>query len=410
METNMSQENKTLSPDSVIASARYGAERDYWLDRLSGEIVKCYFPYDDSGGGLADQPHERIKTAVTGELFKGLVKLSGGRDHTLHMLLVAAVMVLLDRYAYDSPGDIIVGAPIYKRSADAGAEYINTVLPLGARLEQAMTFKELLLAVRRAVLDADRHKNYPIGMLVSQLGMIMPQEGGDFPLFDAAVLLESIHDRQDLAPVKINMIFSFSRLEESLELTVYYNSLRYREATVRRIADRLPRVLEQGVFNVDLPLAGIDLFAPGEKKRILEDFNRTAAGYPRDKTVHQLFGEQVERRGDAVAVVDGPAAITYRQLAEKSGRLAGHLKEQGVLPDDIAAIMIKPSIDMIIGIMGILKAGAAFLPIDPDYPKERIDYMLTDSSARLLLTKDGVAFPGQPVPGMIPLPGGAPEG
>ncbi|NIM13605.1 MAG: AMP-binding protein, partial [Candidatus Aminicenantes bacterium] len=146
--------------------------------------------------------------------------------------------------------------------------------------------------------------------------------------------------------------------------------------------------------------AEIELISEKEKKEILYDFNDTQTDYPENKTIHQLFEEQAVRTPDGVAVtahslgaqgtVPSPTdhiSMTYRELNKKSNQLAHLLREKGIVPDTIAAIMVERSLEMIIGILGILKAGGAYLPIDPDYPEERIKYMLEDSKAKILLAE-----------------------
>ncbi|MCX6584522.1 MAG: non-ribosomal peptide synthetase, partial [Candidatus Aminicenantes bacterium] len=156
------------------------------------------------------------------------------------------------------------------------------------------------------------------------------------------------------------------------------------------------RILSSILENPLQKLWEIEIISPEEKKKILFDFNNTGVEYPTDKTIPQLFEEQVERAHDRIAVfshgrtrtnTDNNVSLSYRLLNEQSGRLAGLLIEKGVLADDIVSIMMERSIDLIIGILGILKAGAAYLPIDPEYPQERIDYMLKDSGTKIMIRR-----------------------
>jgi amino acid adenylation domain-containing protein len=384
-------EKRVISHEALIAAGNYAKERDYWLEKLSpaGELRKSYFPYDYKGkteNKFFDPASKGpVKTRFTGELFSRLIKVSNGFDYTLHMIAAALVAVLLDKYTYNGNKDIIIGAPIYKQKIDAAMEFVNTVLALRVQLQENMTFKELLLQVRQTMVDADKNKNYPIEALVSQLNMSISEY--DCPLFDVAVLLENIHNIGYLRPVNLNMIFCFRRTEESVELEVQYNESRYERETVERIASHFTWLLQQALFNVYMKLSEVDITTEEEKKQLINDFNDTAMEYPQDKTVHELFEEQVEKRPGHIAAAAEGAGVTYRELNEKSDQVAHVLREKGVGPDIIVGIMIERSMEMVVGLLGILKAGGAYLPIDPKYPQERRRYMLADCNARILLSE-----------------------
>ncbi|MCP5109075.1 MAG: amino acid adenylation domain-containing protein, partial [bacterium] len=167
--------------------------------------------------------------------------------------------------------------------------------------------------------------------------------------------------------------------------------------TIDRITGHLVRFLSQAISHINRELVQIDILSEDEKRRLLEDFNDTGTQYPRDKTIHQLFEEQVEITPDVVALAHmtyktNMSYMTYDQLNRKSIQSAGLLQERGVAPGDIVGLMLERSLEMIMGILAILKADGAYLPIDPDYPQDRIDFMLKDSNARLLLTKESDIF------------------
>ena len=157
---------------------------------------------------------------------------------------------------------------------------------------------------------------------------------------------------------------------------------------MRRFAAHYLKILEEVAEGTEKRLLEIDLLSEAEKKQILFDFNNTDAVYPKNKTIHQFFEEQVERTPDHVAVVSGDKQLTYRELNEKANRLARLLRTQGIGPDKIAGLMIDRSLEMITGILGILKAGGACLPIDENLPASRLLHVLNDSGAQVLLTRE----------------------
>jgi fengycin family lipopeptide synthetase D len=387
-------------PDQLaVAASQNIKEREYWLKKLSGDLVKSYFPYDHQKKVSNDSKKDAVTFRYTGELFSRLMALSNGSDPRLHMILAAGLVVVLHKYT--SRSDIIVGVPIYKQEIDA--EFINTVLALRNWLKGDMSFKELLLQVRQTIGEAVENQGYPIETLLYKLNMSLT--GNDFPLFDTFVLLENIHEKKYIQHINNNMTFIFSRTREYIEGKLEYNSLLYEKPTVARIALHFKNVLDQVLLDVNISIVGIDMLSKEEKKKLLFDFNDTEADFPRGKTIHRLFEEQVERTPDHIAVIGmehgawtmekylegtgglAPMNITYRELNKESNRLAHLLQEKGVKCDTIAAIMVERSPEMIIGIMGILKAGGTYLPLDPESPTNRILLMLADSKAGILLTQ-----------------------
>ncbi|MFC2146102.1 amino acid adenylation domain-containing protein [Acidobacteriota bacterium] len=184
-----------------------------------------------------------------------------------------------------------------------------------------------------------------------------------------------------------------------IDIDLVYNREYFEPGAIERMSGHFCLIMENIIKNPIQPVHEIDILSEKEKLQLLVDFNDTTVDYPRDMTIHELFAEQVEQTPDYIAVT-GPLAIeyrtymthmtyiSYRELNEKSNQLASLLKEKGVGPDTITAIMVERSLEMIIGILGILKTGGAYLPIDPDYPVERINYMLADSGAEILLKND----------------------
>jgi amino acid adenylation domain-containing protein len=371
----------------IIAANQNIDERDFWLDKLSGKLVKTNFPYDFKKTDENENAYSFDETGfyLPGEVFSALMKISNGSDYTLNTILAAAVVVLLHKYT--GSNDIIVGAPIYKQ--DLETELINKVLTLRNRLEDHLIFKELLIKVSQTIMEATENYNYPVELLLEQLNIPFPGNG-DFPLFDVAVLLENIHDKGYIKYINTNMIFSFLRVDEGIKGILEYNVLRYNRETIERIVSHLVVLLENAVVNIDVKLSGIGILSEEEKRLLLFDFNDTETAYPGSKTLHKLFEEEVEKTPDIIAVVWRDQQVSYGELNERANRIARILRSRGVGPDRIVGLLIKRSIDMIVSILGILKAGGAYLPIDPDTPKNRIVSMMEDCQASVILTSSDV--------------------
>ncbi|MFC2155938.1 AMP-binding protein, partial [Acidobacteriota bacterium] len=292
---------------------------------------------------------------------------------------------------------IIIGSPILKPEVEA--DYTNIVIALRNQVKKGMTFKELLFAVRQTCSEAIENQGYPIEILMEELDL--PFVDGDFPLFDTAILVENIHEKKHLSSVTPGIIFSFSKTNESIGCGLEYDSCLYEPATAGRFMSHFKRLLEAVLSDVEIKIQALDILSQEEKKKLLYDLNDTATDYPKNRTIPELFREQVARNPHNIALI-GPAisnipdkesgstigeriSLTYNQLNSETDRLAALLLEKGVGPDTIVGLLAERSIEMIIAIFAILKAGDAYLPIEPRSPEARKLYMLQESRTNLLL-------------------------
>jgi tyrocidine synthetase III len=369
--------------NQAAAAAQNLEARDYWLNKLEGELVKTMFPreYKNENNSGQSPPFETISFEFTGELFQQLMKLSNGFDYTLHMILTAAVALLLEKYTGSK--DIIVGAPIYKQ--EVNASFINTILAIRAQIEPQMTFKELLMQVRQTFLEATENQNYPIETLLYQLNI--ESNPDEFPLFDIAVLLENIHDKDYFRDIPINMFFSFLRTETGISGKVEYNPMLYDGIMIDRSILHLKYFMQTALFNIDAKAKEVEILSGEEKRQVLHDFNDTRNEYPADKTLVDLFEAQVAREPEATALWFDGKQMSYDQLDQKSYCLSRLLIKKGINAETIVGLMVERSFEMVIGMLGIMRAGGAYLPMASQHPEERLKYMLQDSGAQLLLTQ-----------------------
>ncbi len=379
---------KNISEDLLVAANQKVKEREYWRKTLSGESGNSYFPYDDvDKAGKRDTGvfFETREFQLDGSVFSRIMELSRGNYHTVHMILLAALNVLVNKYT--GRKDIVLVTPIYKQDIDT-ALLINTVLLLRNRFEENTTFKELLIQVREKLLEAVEHYSYPVEVLLDNLGISHAEEGGR--LSDIAVWLDNIHEREYLENFDTNMNFSFSDTDGRMMGTIKYNASLYNKGTVDQLQDHMENLLRKCLFKPDLKVEEIDILSEVERRKLLFDFNDTGAEFPQEKNIHLLFEEQVARTPDGTALVFEDALLTYGELNSRANRLARYLRRKGVNPGTIVGLMMNRSIHMIVGLIGILKAGGAYMPIDAGYPVKRKLAMLNDSNTHILLTDKNV--------------------
>ena len=284
-----------------IAAEQNAKEKDFWLKQLSGELVKTCFPYDyiKTGSHLHKTPPDTVPASgldilifdCPEKIAAKLIELSKGSDYTLNLLLIAGVILLLNKYS--GTQDIMVGTPIYKPEIEG--DFINTVLVLRSRVENHAVFKDFLLQVRQTISDAVENQNYPIELLEEKLNVDMETLGEGAPLFDVAVLLENIHDKKYLPQGCCKIIFTFRRETDCIAGMVEYDGAWYEKATIEQMVGRFMNLLQKAIFNINERLSDLDMLTDLEKKQLLHDFNDTKAGYPAGKTIPQWFEEQVEK-------------------------------------------------------------------------------------------------------------------
>ena len=293
-------EVKTISTKEFIAAGQYVNEKNFWLNKLSGELEKSSFYYDyKKPGTTGTEPRlDTLGFGFPGELSAKLIQLSNKSDLRLHMILASGLVLLINKYTGNQ--DIIIGVPVHKQ--DIEVKFVNTVLVLRNLIDEMMSFKELLLLVRQTISEATDHVNYPIEILAEQLNLPI-SAAGDFPLFDISILLENIHDKKYLQHINHNVKFSFVRKENHIEGALEYNALLYNKHTIEKITRLYGNLLQNLLFDINIKIKDIDIVPEEEKKKLLYDFNHTESEYPIDKTIHELFADQVEQTPDNIAVV-----------------------------------------------------------------------------------------------------------
>ncbi len=384
---NVKEKIKNLADKQIIALHQKHRERDYWLRKLSGDLEKTIFPYDYDYQNKNIGGKNEVQTVpfnIPGPIASNLIKVSNNSDSRLFMVLVAGLIVLLNKYS--GTQDIIVGAPIYKQ--DIEGEFINTLLVLRDQIEDNMTFKELILQVKQTITEAAEHQSYPIEVLPEQLNM--QADGNGFPLFDVAILLENIHDKKYLRHIPLNMIFHLRRTDGYVEGNIEYNSFLYQKATVERIIRHYNQLLQEALFNISVKVPDMEILGEEEKRQLLFDFNNTDTQLPIDKTVVQLFEDQAERTPVNIAVESEQETLTFEQLDERANQVANYLNQaKRIESEDRVGILMDRSPLLVAAILGILKAGAAYVPIEPSLPEARIKYIINDAGIGIVISQVG---------------------
>jgi amino acid adenylation domain-containing protein/non-ribosomal peptide synthase protein (TIGR01720 family) len=377
--------NRDIYDGMKMGVGQYTREEHYWLHKLSGDLIMSRFPVDNGKEHTNKRVLDKVKFDLSPGICAKLLDISNNADSRLFMLLVTGLVILIEKYTGNL--DIILGTTIYKQEFEG--KFINTVLPIRNRLQDNTTFKELLLQVKQSILEGDENQNYPMETLLYKLNMSASRE--QLPLFDIAILLENIHRKEYIGHLSPNIVFVFSRTGQSIGSEVEYNSVLYEKETVEKIIAHFKLLLSGALADLNTPVASLEILSGKEKKQLLKEFNDTALEYPGDMTIHELFEARAKAVPHSTALVFHHQHLTYKELNHRAQLTAGLLKEKGITPGTIVGLMMERSIRIVEDMLAIMKAGGAYLPIDPEAPKSRVLHMLEDCSVPILLTTGKVA-------------------
>ena len=371
---------------------------DYWKDRLDGVSV-LELPTDRprSAAGTHRGAVERFE--LSEELAQKLRQVSRREGATMFMTLVAGLQALLARYSGQS--DIAVGTPIAGRNLREVEGliglFVNTLV-MRVDLGGDPSVSELLGRVREAALGAYGHQDVPFEKLVEELQPDRSLTHG--PLFQVMMAYEGWADRGlevgglaarvmevETATAKFDLLVTLRDTGGGLSGAVEYNSGLFERATVERLVGHYVVLVGAMSEGADGRVWRLAMMSQREREQIVVGWNHTAADYPRERCVHELFEQQAGQRPDAVAVVYEGEQLTYRELDRRANQLAHHLRGMGVGAEEVVGVCLERSLGMVVGLLGVMKAGGAYLPLDASYPPERLAYMIEDARAAVVLTQ-----------------------
>lgn len=356
----------------------------YWLNQLAGELPETNIISDY----LRPESYQGKNTAIAFKLSEPLsqavIGIARGSSFAMYLLLLSAFDILLHRYT--NKKNAVIGIPSYQPTA-SNKRIPDKVLPLYLSISNELTFKEFLAQVKAGVISAYTHQNYPIDELLDLLKI--PQTQNRCAIYDIIVLLENIHNKNCLTNLKNDLTVSFLVNDSGIEGKIEYARSLFKDEAIATIINQYLTVVESVVGNLNVPVADIVICSKIEQQLITE-FNKNNKIYPIDKTIQDLFVEQVAKTPNEIAVVCLQDKLTYFELNTKVNKLAALLRKLGVNKGDFVGIFQARSSEFLVSILAILKVGGAYVPLDCTYPPERIKYMLTNSEVKILLTQSSL--------------------
>jgi len=391
-------------------------QQDYWLKVFSGDIPVLDLPVDFPRPAAQSFAGNRLMFTIEQKETHHLKAVGKEQGATLFMVLLAIINVLLMKLSGQE--DIVVGTPVLEREHPDLEKIIGIFVSTVALRNKPLagkTFAEFLENLKENTLNSFDNQGYPFEDLVEKVEA--RRDARRNPLFDIMFIMHNYEvtaqGKQELEienlklrkyeynpnTSRFDITFNGLELNHTLVFTIDYCTKLFKEKTIERFLGYFKRIIFSIGDIVERKLAEIDIIDHDEKNRLLYTFNNTAAAYPKDKNLHQLFAEQVERTPDHSALVgvheknhnmSHKSYMSYKELNEKSHQLALKLKKEGVKPGVIVGILVERSIEMMIALLAILKAGGTYLPLDPEYPPARIKHILEKSGTSMLLTQSNL--------------------
>lgn len=395
-----------------LASQVFSSDKEFWKAKYQ-TIPEPLFNRNADSSTESAVISDRITFSIKRSFYNRMVAFSETNGCTVFHFILGVLFTYFSRVC--NKDEVVIGVPILNRGK---AKYKQTiglfanVIPLRVNPKKDVSFRELMLTIKSELMECYRHQKFPLGEIYRTAFEQVKEKSN---IFDISLSYVNRDFSDNFVTASDYDIVSMTHQHERNALTIFvreYNDERdiyidfdYQIAVfekfmpIETVIANFKHLLGEVIENSEKNVSEIEIITKEEKQKILYDFNNTKVEYPKDKTIHELFEEQVNKVPDHIAVVFENRRLTYKELNARANQMAKVLRNKGVKPDSIVGIMIDRSIEMIVGILGVLKAGGAYLPIDPNYPTERINYILEDSCTTMLLTqshlKDRVSYQGE---------------
>lgn len=386
-----------------LQGATLDRQLDYWRRMLEGAPATLDLPTDYSRLARRSFDGARRSVQLTKELSNGLKTLGRNENTTLFMTLLACFQTLLFRYSGQE--DLVVGSPV------AGRRMLETESLIGAFVNTLAfrgdvagnpSFRDFLARVRETVLGAFAHQDLPFEKLVEELNP--ERDVNRSPLFQVMFALQNTPEpdlvvpglkltpiKLESATAKFDLALEIEEQADGLSVAFEYSTDLFAPETIERMLAHFQNLLAAVVTDPTQRVAELTLLSQTERDQLLVEWNETSADFPLAACVHRLFEAQVARTPEAIAAEFQGEQLTYCELNRRANQLAHYLRKQGVGPEVLVGISVERSLEMLVSMLGVLKAGSAYVPLDPKYPRERIAFMIEDAGLSLVLTQQGLS-------------------
>ena len=393
----------SFSQYAADENARHKSEENseveaYWLNEFKTTPSVLQLPTDRPRPAMRGNAGATKRFVFPAEFLKAVKKAGAKQGSTLFATLLGGFAQLIHRLSQQD--DVVIGIPMAGQSLlENGGTLVGhcvNFLPIRSRFDAAQSLADSFKQARKKLLDAQDHQNYTYGTLLRKLKI--QRDSSRLPLVEVQFNVETVGAglkfdglAVDLAAngkthVNMDLFFNFIDRGNELWLDCDYNTGLFDEATIERWCGHLQAILQAFVDDAAQTSGQVSVLTAAQRQQLLIDWNHTATDYPRTSSIHRIFEEQARRTPDAIALTAGDQSLTYSELNEKANQLARFLESGGVKPGARVALCLDRSLEVVAGLLAILKAGAAYVPVDASYPASRLTFLIEDSQAQALLT------------------------
>ena len=375
----------------------YKTQEEYWLNELSGELPKLELPVDKPKPAVPTYKGGRISRDLDPELITAIRKFSTSNNATHFMTLFSMYTLWLHRLSGQS--EIIVGMPVAGRSLKGGENlvgYCTHLIPIRSVYDPKETFSAYLKRMRGTLLKGYQHQDYPFARLLEKLGsgkksnsgapiqaIFNLDRPGDIPSFSG---LEVNWMSQKVYHVAFDMVFNLTEVGNQMTLECDYSADKFDEASIERFVDYFETLARNVIGRADGEVGVVSLMSESEWESWIVNWNKTAHAYPKEQSLPELFASVAKKHAKDTAVSWENGQLSYEDLNIQSNKLAQYLSENDIGMGSRVAIYLDRSPELFVAMLGVLKSGAAYVPMDKQYPKERILYMLEDAAPSMIIT------------------------
>jgi amino acid adenylation domain-containing protein/non-ribosomal peptide synthase protein (TIGR01720 family) len=383
--------------NTQLAENKYDAQLRYWINTLSGSAMKCEIPNDYPADHVITYRGDRVNFTINQEIKLKIEDIAKKYNVTKFCILMSALKIMLHKYV--AQDDIIVGTPVIGRNMEECQDLIGcfvNMLPIRSVIDNETKVSDFILAESTNILNALNNQDIPFDYIVEQ--MKVDKDIYSTPIYQVVFSYEgnaikeiSVKDMQiefselNLKTAKVDLALEINDAENGYEAWFEYKSNKFSRERIEKIAAYYMKVLAELISHADKKICEIEMITEREKNMILNVFNKPISASYEPKTISAIFEDVVCQYPNKTAVKCRDISLTYKELNEKANQVARYLAKRGVSRETIVAVMLEKSIEAFIALLGVSKAGGAYLPLDLSYPKERISYILSDSKAAFVI-------------------------
>jgi len=392
-----------LEQNKHLNTPERAAVEKHWLDQYKIVPSPLQLPIDHPRPALRTNEGATKRFTIAGDTLKAIRKAGARQGSTLFTTLLGAYALLMHRLSQQD--DVVIGIPMAGQSKlENGSTLVGhcvNFLPIRSTLQEGQTVAQFLKQTNKSLLDAYDHQDYTYGTLLHKLKV--PRDPSRLQLVEVQFNVEQVgaglkfHGLDvDLSAnpkkhVNMDLFFNFVDRGNELWLDCDYNTGLFDATTIDRWFGHLESILASFIQNAEQPAAQVSLLTASQTAQLLDTWNNTATDYPHEQSIHRVFEQQVTQTPSSIAITSSNGSLTYFELNEKANQLARFLQRSGVTPGANVAICLERSLESIVALLGILKAGAGYVPVDPSYPASRIAFLVSDAGAKILLSQRSIA-------------------